>query len=110
MVFFFDRAERLKSLAVRLGGSAENALVLLDGVAVGHPGQVITNHSWPAVGPGALSREFAECFLVFEKIAEHGLEHKGGTLVRFVDDGMEVEVFVKILAQFQIQLSALGAV
>lgn len=84
--------------------------MFLDGIAIGHAGDVITNGAVPADSLGAFTGLFADFVRVFQKVMEQILEQLDGPEVGFVNFGIVIEVVVEVIAQFEIELAAGGAV
>ena len=80
--------------------------MFLKRVAVGHPGEVITNGAMPAVGFGATLRDFTDRVVVVQVIRKEFFEKFYGAAIRFVDFGIEVEILVEVVAKFEVQFFA----
>src|SRR2546426_7912562 len=100
----------LTELASSSDFEAEDALVLLNGIAVGHACKIIANGPVPAVATGAFLGLFTELLAVLQIITEEFFEQAHGAAIRLVNFGIVVEVFVEIGAKFEIGFAAFGAV
>jgi hypothetical protein len=85
-------------------------LVFEDDIAVGHAGDVIADGAVQAGFAGAASGLLADEAGYFEVMEEKLFHHEDGALIRLMDDGVVIEVFVKVFAEFLVQLAAGGAV
>ena len=84
--------------------------MLLNGVAVGHARQVITDRAWPAIAPGAFSGGASYVFMMSQVVREKVFQDEPCAGMRFIHGGTVVEVLVQELAQLRIELSAPGTI
>lgn len=80
----------------------DETLVFLDGITIGHAGDVITNGAVPADRLGAFAGLFADFVGVFQKVMEQILEQLNCAEVGFVNFGIVIEVVVEVIAEFEI--------
>jgi len=92
------------------GFGRKNPFVFLHGVAVGHAGEVIADGAVKAEFADALAGVLADLGGVLHVVGEQVAQELFGAQMRFVHHGIEIEILVKILAQFDVQLAAVGAV
>jgi hypothetical protein len=85
-------------------------LVFEDDIAVGHAGDVIADGAVQAGFAGAASGLLADEVGFFEVMEEKLFHHEDGALIGLMDDGVVIEVFVEVFAEFLVQLAAGGAV
>ena len=98
------------SVRLSLPGFAKKPLVFKHDKAVGHSGQVITNGAVQTGPADAAPRAFADFTRMREKILEKPLQDFSRPPVRLMDDGIVIQIFVKVFAQFKVQHAAVGAV
>ena len=94
----------------RLPGFAKKPLVFENNITVGHPGQVIAHGAVQAGLADAAARAFADFLRMREIIFKKLLEDFHRAQVWLMDDGVVIQILVKVLAQFEVQLAAFGAV
>jgi len=80
--------------------------VLRAEIIVGHAGEVIAHGAVQAGRPDPLLRGFADLLRVLEKMAEQVNELLFRPEMRLVDDGVEIQIFVEVTAQFPVQRAA----
>ena len=84
--------------------------MFLDGVAIGHAGEVIADGAVPAVLSGAFAGLFADFLVMCEEVIEQFLKHPDGPHIRLMDHGIIVKILVEIISQFEVQFVAPVAV
>ena len=88
----------------------EDALGFKHDIAVGHAGEIIAHGAVQAgllePAPGAVADFLRVGEIVFEKL----LQHLHGAQVRLVHDVVVIKIFVKVIAQFPVQLAPFGTV
>lgn len=85
-------------------------MMFQDQVAIGHAGDVVTDRAVVTDGASAASGLAADLAWVLEEVFEQLLKHADRALVGFVNDGVVVEVVVEVMAQFEVESLAAGAV
>ena len=96
-------------MPVLRGFGRKNSFVFLHGVAVGHAGEIIADGAVEAEFADALAGVFADFRGVLHVKVTEQVSAPSNCFARrcqFVHHGIEVEIFVKILAQFDVQLAA----
>ena len=89
---------------------SKNPLVFKSDVAVCHAGEVVTDCAVQAgLGDAAVGLS-ADFLRVLEVEMKQRFKKLQGALVRCVEGFVVVEIFVKIIAQFEVQRTAFGAV
>src|SRR5690242_21827450 len=78
--------------AVRLSLRWEQPEVFLQGVAIGHPGQVVANRAGPAFAPRALAGLGSDFLVVGQVIVEQVLQHPAGPDMRLVHRRVIIKV------------------
>ncbi len=84
--------------------------MFLDGVAVRHARQVIANDPMQAILAEASAAGCAEQRWIGRIIMKERIEQPHGAHVRLLNLGVEIEVLVKITAEFKIGFAVLRAV
>ena len=84
--------------------------MLCDGISVGHARDVITNRPVQAKLSDLFVCLNTDGLWVLHVVIEKVLQQLPRADVRLVDDVVEVEIFVEILPQFDVQLAPLRAV
>src|SRR5215468_9486604 len=85
-------------------------LVLLDGIPVGHAGQIIADRARPAILAGTIAAHLADLARMLHEIAEQFFQHLDGPAVGLVDFRTVVKVLVEITAQLKVFLPQACAV
>ena len=103
---------RIRSVvgASRVGARLDEPLVLEDGIAIGHTGDVIANSPMKAACFDAFACLFTQLVGVCEIELEKGFEHSGCAKVWLVDYRVEIEIAKQVITQLEVEHALLGTV
>src|SRR5436309_3444556 len=86
----------------RARGRLKESLVFKGHVAISHSSDVIANSPRPADLAGSFAGLPADGIWIFEIEAEKFLEHAHGAKVWFADFPVIIQIFVKVISQFEV--------
>src|SRR5581483_8617128 len=72
----------------------DQALVIQQGVAVGHAGEIIANRARPAVPPRLLARLTSNLLVVGKIMLKESFEHQPGAKMRFIYRRIIVQILI----------------
>src|SRR4030095_16005373 len=94
-----DLVGSLDSVQAPLDVQSKQPLVPLDGIAIGHPRQVIADRARPAVLAGAATAIVTNFRRVLGEILEKRSQHAHGSTVGFVHFRTVIQLSVQIFAE-----------